>query len=65
VDGFTDDVSVLLRNGVKRTTPSRWPDIVLADVDTVDQAPIAMNVAGFGELNSTFTAHGRLASWPL
>ena len=56
VDGFTDDVSVLLRNGVKRTTPSRWPDIVLADVDTVDQAPIAMNVAGFGELNSTFTA---------
>jgi glycerol-1-phosphate dehydrogenase [NAD(P)+] len=56
VDGFTDDVSVLLRNGVKRTTPSRWPDIVLADVDTVDQAPIAMNVAGFGELNSMFTA---------
>jgi glycerol-1-phosphate dehydrogenase [NAD(P)+] len=56
VDGFTDDVSVLLRNGVKRTTPSRWPDIVLADVDTVDQAPIAMNLAGFGELNSMFTA---------
>ncbi len=56
VDGFTDDVSVLLRNGVKRTTPSRWPDIVLADVDTVDQAPTAMNVAGFGELNSMFTA---------
>ncbi len=56
VDGFTDDVSVLLRNGVKRTTPSRWPDIVIADVDTVDQAPTAMNVAGFGELNSMFTA---------
>ena len=56
VDGFTDDVSVLLRNGVKRTTPSRWPDIVLADVATVDQAPIAMNIAGFGELNSMFTA---------
>jgi glycerol-1-phosphate dehydrogenase [NAD(P)+] len=56
VDGFTDDVSVLLRNGVKRTTPSRWPDIVLSDVDTIDQAPLAMNVAGFGELNSTFTA---------
>jgi glycerol-1-phosphate dehydrogenase [NAD(P)+] len=56
VDGFTDDVSVLLRNGVKRTTPSRWPDIVLADIDTVDQAPTAMNLAGFGELNSMFTA---------
>ncbi len=56
VDGFTDDVSVLLRNGVKRTTPSRWPDIVLADVDTVHGAPRAMNVAGFGELTSMFTA---------
>ena len=56
VDGFTDDVSVLLRNGVKRTTPTRWPDIVLADVPTIDQAPIAMNIAGFGELNSMFTA---------
>ncbi|MGS0685473.1 iron-containing alcohol dehydrogenase [Nakamurella sp. GG22] len=56
VDGFTDDVSVLLRNGVKRTTPSRWPDIVVSDVATIDQAPSAMNVAGFGELTSMFTA---------
>ncbi len=56
VDGFTDDVSVLLRNGVKRTTPSRWPDIVIADVETVHGAPRAMNVAGFGELTSMFTA---------
>ncbi len=56
VDGFTDDVSVLLRNGVKRTTPSRWPDIVLADIDTVHEAPRAMNIAGFGELTSMFTA---------
>jgi glycerol-1-phosphate dehydrogenase [NAD(P)+] len=56
VDGFTDDVSVLLKQGVKRTVPSRWPDVVLADVDTIDQAPRAMNVAGFGEINSMFTA---------
>ncbi|GAA2001577.1 iron-containing alcohol dehydrogenase [Nakamurella flavida] len=56
VDGFTDDVSVLLRNGVKRTTPTRWPDIVLADVDTVHEAPRAMKIAGFGEFTSMFTA---------
>lgn len=56
VDGFTDDVSVLLRNGVKRTTPTRWPDVVLADIPTIDGAPTAMNVAGLGELNSMFTA---------
>ena len=56
VDGFTDDVSVLLRNGVKRTTPTRWPDVVLADVDTVHQAPRMMKIAGFGEFTSMFTA---------
>ncbi len=56
VDGFTDDVSVLLKQGVKRTTPSRWPDVVIADVTTIDQAPTAMNIAGFGELMSTFVA---------
>ena len=56
VDGFTDDVSVLLKQGVKRTTPSRWPDVVIADVTTIDQAPPAMNIAGFGELMSTFVA---------
>ena len=56
VDGFTDDVSVLLKRGVKRTTPSRWPDVVIADVTTIDQAPAAMNIAGFGELMSTFVA---------
>ena len=56
VDGFTDDVSVLLKKGVKRTVPSRWPDVVIADVETIDQAPRAMNIAGFGEINSMFTA---------
>ena len=47
VDGFTDDVSVILRNGVKRTVASRWPDIVIADTTLIAQAPIAMNQAGF------------------
>ncbi len=56
VDGFTDDVSVVLRNGVKRTIPSRWPDVVIADVETIGHAPPRMNIAGFGEINSMFTA---------
>jgi glycerol-1-phosphate dehydrogenase [NAD(P)+] len=56
VDGFTDNVSVILRNGVKRTVPSRWPTIVLADVVTIGAAPLELNTAGFGEAISLFTA---------
>lgn len=56
VDGYTDNVSVVLRSGVKRTIPSRWPDVVLADVETIVQAPATMNAAGYGEVLSMFTA---------
>jgi glycerol-1-phosphate dehydrogenase [NAD(P)+] len=56
VDGFTDNVSVILRNGVKRTVPSRWPTIVLADTTTIGAAPRDLNASGFGEAVSLFTA---------
>lgn len=56
VDGFTDNVSVILSNGVKRTVPSRWPTIVLADTTTIGAAPRELNTAGFGEAISLFTA---------
>ncbi len=56
VDGFTDNVSVILRNGVKRTVPSRWPTIVLADTTTIGTAPRELNTSGFGEAISLFTA---------
>lgn len=56
VDGYTDDVSVLLQNGVKRTVPSRWPDIVIADTVLIAEAPERLNRAGFGEINSMFVA---------
>ena len=62
VDGFTDNVSVVLRNGVKRTIASRWPDVVLADTTTIADAPAAMNTAGFGEVLSLYTAP---ADWEL
>ena len=56
VDGFTDNVSVILRNGVKRTVPSRWPTIVLADTTTIGAAPKELNTSGFGEAISLFSA---------
>jgi glycerol-1-phosphate dehydrogenase [NAD(P)+] len=56
VNGFADDQSVLLRDGVKRTVPSRWPDVLVLDEDILAEAPAAMNRAGLGDLLSMFTA---------
>jgi glycerol-1-phosphate dehydrogenase [NAD(P)+] len=56
VNGFADDQSVLLRNGVKRTVASRWPDVLLLDGAVLAGAPAAMNLAGLGDLVSMFTA---------
>ncbi|MDT7579680.1 MAG: glycerol-phosphate dehydrogenase, partial [Pseudonocardiales bacterium] len=52
VNGFADDQSVLLRNGVKRTTPSRWPDALVLDGAVLADAPAAMTRAGLGDLVS-------------
>ena len=64
VDGYTDDVSVVLRDGVKRTVPSCWPAAVVADTDVIAEAPAMMSRAGFGEMTSMLTAPAdwRLAS---
>ncbi|NBX24068.1 MAG: iron-containing alcohol dehydrogenase, partial [Microbacteriaceae bacterium] len=56
VDGYTDNVSVVLRAGAKRTIDSRWPDVVLADTEVIATAPKELNTSGFGELLSLFTA---------
>ncbi|MEK6721445.1 MAG: iron-containing alcohol dehydrogenase [Chloroflexota bacterium] len=56
VNAFSDDMAVLLRDGVKRTVPSRWPNVLLVDLAILADAPVAMNRAGFGELCSMFTA---------
>lgn len=56
VNAFSDDMAVLVRNGVKRTMPSRWPDALVIDLGVIADAPPDMNRAGFGELASMFTA---------
>jgi glycerol-1-phosphate dehydrogenase [NAD(P)+] len=62
VDGYTDNVSVTLKEGVKRTVPSVWPDVVVADAQTVAGAPARMNRAGYGEMTSMYVAP---ADWRL
>jgi len=56
VNGFADDQSVLVVDGVKRTTPTRWPDRLVIDTDVVGLAPPMMNQAGLGDLLATYTA---------
>lgn len=62
VNAFSDDMSVMLKSGAKRTVPSRWPDALLIDLPTLAEAPPAMNLAGFGDLMATWTAP---ADWHL
>jgi glycerol-1-phosphate dehydrogenase [NAD(P)+] len=62
VSGYSDDRSVLLVDGVKRTTETRWPERLLIDSDVVARAPVALNRAGLGDLLATYTAP---ADWML
>ena len=62
VNGYADPFSVLLRNGVKRTTATRWPDALLVDTDVLAGAPPELNRAGAGDMMAMFTA---LADWYL
>jgi len=62
VNGFADDQSVLVVDGVKRTTPTRWPDRLIIDLDVIAAAPAEMNRAGLGDLLASYTAP---ADWRL
>ncbi len=62
VNGYADPFSVLLRRGVKRTTPSRWPDALVIDRAVLQDAPAELNRAGAGDLMAMFTA---TADWYL
>jgi glycerol-1-phosphate dehydrogenase [NAD(P)+] len=64
VNGYADDQSVLLVDGVKRTSTSRWPDRLVIDTDVLALAPPRLNCAGLGDLLASYTAPAdwRLAS---
>lgn len=56
VNGYSDDESVLLRNGVKRTAHSAYADVLIADTDIIALAPVELNRSGLGDMISMFTA---------
>jgi glycerol-1-phosphate dehydrogenase [NAD(P)+] len=62
VNGYSDPFSVLLTAGVKRTTPTRWPDWLIVDTDVLADAPDRLNLAGVGDMAAMFTA---AADWYL
>jgi glycerol-1-phosphate dehydrogenase [NAD(P)+] len=47
-------------DGVKRTLPSRYPDVLICDLETLRDAPQPMTVAGVGDLLAAF---GSYADW--
>lgn len=62
VNGYADDQSVLVVDGVKRTVASDWPDVLIMDEQVLDCAPLALTRAGVGDTLPMYTAP---ADWKL
>jgi glycerol-1-phosphate dehydrogenase [NAD(P)+] len=50
VSAYTSNMAPTFINGVKRTLPSRYPDVLVCDLETLCDAPYDMTVAGVGDL---------------
>lgn len=62
VDGFCSTVSAMTWEGYKKTLPGRAPDLVLADIDVIKEAPISLALSGVGDILGKYTA---LADWKI
>jgi len=56
VNAFSDGVSVMLKNGVKRTISTMFPTALIIDLDVVCSAPFERTLSGYGDLMATWTA---------
>jgi len=56
VNGYADSLSVLVRNGAKRTLPSTWPRALIVDHDVLRGAPDRLTRAGVGDATAAWTA---------
>jgi glycerol-1-phosphate dehydrogenase [NAD(P)+] len=50
VSAYTSNMAPVFINSVKRTLPSRYPDALVCDLETLRDAPYEMTVAGVGDL---------------
>jgi glycerol-1-phosphate dehydrogenase [NAD(P)+] len=62
VSAYTSNMAPTLIGGVKRTLPSRYPDVLVCDLETLRDAPKEMTVAGVGDLLAGFVS---FADWYL
>jgi glycerol-1-phosphate dehydrogenase [NAD(P)+] len=62
VSAYTSNMAPVFVGGVKRTLPSRYPDVLICDLETLRDAPPAMTAAGVGDLLAAF---GSYADWYL
>ena len=60
VSAYTSNMAPTFVDGVKRTLPSRYPDVLVCDLETLRDAPHSMTVAGVGDLLAAF---GSYADW--
>lgn len=58
VTAFAANMAVLLKDGVKRTIPSRYPTAIISDLRVLASAPRAMTLAGLGDCCARFVAYG-------
>lgn len=56
VNAFSDGISIMLKNGVKSSLPTRYPSILVVDLDVIAKAPMERNLAGYGDVLATWTA---------
>src|SRR5438874_12562959 len=58
VTAYAANMAVLLKDGVKRTLPSRYPTAIIADLRVLASAPKSMTLAGLGDCCARFVAYG-------
>jgi glycerol-1-phosphate dehydrogenase [NAD(P)+] len=62
VSAYTSNMAPVFVDGVKRTLASRYPDVLVCDLETLRDAPASMTAAGVGDL---LAACGSFADWYL
>jgi glycerol-1-phosphate dehydrogenase [NAD(P)+] len=60
VSAYTSNMAPTFVDGVKRTLPSRYPDVLICDLETLRDTPQSMTVAGVGDLLAAFNSY---ADW--
>lgn len=60
VPAYTSKSSIISKDGVKRTWPSRTPDIIIMDIQTLIDCPSQFTIGGVGDTLPVFVA---FADW--